>query len=170
MRREFFILANVNETQRSSATLRFIHVSQNEKFAAHLGAFSSGNSITSRVLRRAPKLLIRPLAHCRAKWARPTSIERRFRCWSFSLQVISRLRTRQGGFPLAPLTPSQRTPMFLDFYCYRRNLRLQARLGQRCFWRFLRIFPLLDLDECGIILFRDEDEPRCAANFSFWLT
>jgi len=33
MRREF------------SATLRFIHVSQNEKFAAHLGAFLSGNSI-----------------------------------------------------------------------------------------------------------------------------
>ena len=29
-----------------SVALRFIHVSQNEKFAAHLGAFSSGNSIT----------------------------------------------------------------------------------------------------------------------------
>ncbi len=26
--------------------LRFIHVSQNEKFAAHLGAFLSGNSIS----------------------------------------------------------------------------------------------------------------------------
>ena len=76
----------------------------------------------------------------------------------------------KGALRSPPLTPSQRTPMFLDFYCYRRNLRLQARLGQRCFWRFLRIFPLLDLDECGIILFRDEDEPRCAANFSFWLT
>ena len=93
-----------------------------------------------------------------------------FVAWFHLLQRESRLRARQGGFAVAPLTPSQRTPMFLDFYCYRRNLRLQARLGQRCFWRFLRIFPLLDLDECGIILFRDEDEPRCAANFSFWLT
>ena len=102
----FSLLASVHSTWRSAAALRFIHVSRNEKFAAHLGAFSSGNSITSRVRRRAPKLLIRPLAHCRAKWARPTSIERRFRCWSFSLQGISRLRMRQGGFPLAPLTLS----------------------------------------------------------------
>jgi hypothetical protein len=30
----------------SAATLRFIRVSQREKFASHLGAFSFGNSIT----------------------------------------------------------------------------------------------------------------------------
>jgi hypothetical protein len=41
----FSILASVHSTWRSAATLRFIHVSQNEKFAAYLGAFSSGNSI-----------------------------------------------------------------------------------------------------------------------------
>ena len=70
--------------------------------------------VTSRVRRRAPKLLIRPLAHCRAKWARPTSIERRFRCWSFSLQGILRLRTRQGTFRL-PLDPFGLNTSILDF-------------------------------------------------------
>ncbi len=52
-----------------------------------------------------PKLLIRPLALCRAKRARPTSIERRFRCGSFSFQGISRLRTRQGGLSARTLDP-----------------------------------------------------------------
>ena len=34
MRREFFILANVNETQRSSATLNGVSGRQNEKGAS----------------------------------------------------------------------------------------------------------------------------------------
>ena len=70
--------------------------------------------LTLRVRRRAPKLLIRPLAHCRAKWAQLTSIERRFRCWSFSLQGISRLRTRQGAFR-SPLDPFGLNTSILDF-------------------------------------------------------
>ena len=78
----------------------------NSKEVANKGAGSEASlPLTSRVRRRAPKLLIRPLAHCRAKWARPTSIERRFRCWSFSLQGISRLRTRQGGLSARTLDP-----------------------------------------------------------------
>ena len=46
MRREFFILANVNETQRSSATLSGMSGRQKGKFAAQAdGAAESGNSI-----------------------------------------------------------------------------------------------------------------------------
>ena len=44
----FSLLASVHSTWRSAAALRFIHVSRNEKFAAHLGAFSSGNSIKGK--------------------------------------------------------------------------------------------------------------------------
>ena len=78
----------------------------NPKGQVNKGAGSEASlPVTSRVLRRAPNLLFRPLAHCRAKWARPTSIERRFRCWSFSLQRISRLRTRQGGLSARTLDP-----------------------------------------------------------------
>ena len=36
--------------------------------------------------------------------------------WSLSLQGISRLRARVGGFAVAPDTPSQCTPMQLDRY------------------------------------------------------
>ena len=57
------------------------------------------------------------------------------------LQRESRLRARQGGFAVAPLTPSQRTPMFLDFYCYRRNLRLRARLDSAAFGVFCEFSP-----------------------------
>ena len=46
------------------------------KEAANKGAGSEASlPVTSRVLRRAPKLLIRPTVLCRAKWARPC-------CWS----------------------------------------------------------------------------------------
>ena len=61
-------------------------------------------------------------------------------------QGILPLRRRVGGnenrrmSAVAPDTPSQRTPMFLDF--------------------FRKLF----------ILFPDKNAPRCAANFSFWLT
>ena len=47
-----------------------------------------------------------------------------FCLFSFLLALFqqgeSRLRARQGGFAVAPLTPSQRTPMFLDFYTISR--------------------------------------------------
>ncbi|MFR4292551.1 MAG: hypothetical protein ACLT74_05475 [Christensenellales bacterium] len=47
MQREFFILANVNETQRSSATLSGLNGRQNGKGASN-GAGESGNRITRR--------------------------------------------------------------------------------------------------------------------------
>ena len=104
--------------------------------------------VTSRVLRRAPKLLIRPTVLCRAKWARPNCMTSshnwsflqagdfapagasRGLCgrprhpfavhthvsWYLSLQGISPLRRRVGGFAVAPDTPSQCTPMFLGLY------------------------------------------------------
>ena len=44
----------------------------NPKEAANKGAGSEASlPLTLRVLRRAPKLHMRPLAYCRAKWARP---------------------------------------------------------------------------------------------------
>ena len=46
----------------------------NSKEAANKSAGSEASlPVTSRVLRRAPKLLYPLLAHCRAKWARPHS-------------------------------------------------------------------------------------------------
>ena len=71
--------------------------------------------VTSRVLRRAPKLLIRLTVLCRAKWRDQTA------CLSdvaglFRKQGNSPLRRRVGGFAVAPDTPSQRTPMQLDRY------------------------------------------------------
>ena len=46
--------------------------------ALNKGAGSEASlPVTLRVRRRAPKLHIRPFAHCRAKWARPTSIGKR---------------------------------------------------------------------------------------------
>ena len=47
MRREFFILANVNETQRSSATLSGMNGRQKGKAQAD-GAGESGNSIMGK--------------------------------------------------------------------------------------------------------------------------
>ena len=82
--------------------------------------------VTLRFLRSAPKLLFPTSMLCRARWARPN-------CWSFrhSCAVnqecffpnagISPLRRRQGGFAVAPLTPSHCTPMLLDFHCCRGN-------------------------------------------------
>ena len=39
----------------------------------------------------------------------------------FCKRGISPLRRRQGGFAVAPLTPSHCTPMLLDFHCCRGN-------------------------------------------------
>ena len=63
--------------------------------------------VTLRVLRRAPKLLFPSTQHCRARWARPTSMGEGFLSMLvFFIAGISPLRRRQGGFPIAPLTPS----------------------------------------------------------------
>ena len=35
----------------------------------------------------------------------------------FCVAGVSPLRRRQGGFAVAPLTPSHCTPMFLEWYC-----------------------------------------------------
>ena len=48
--------------------------------------------VTLRVLRRTPKLHIRPLAHCRAKWARPTTCPSNPTTCRFSLAEIRFLR------------------------------------------------------------------------------
>ena len=53
------------------------------KEAANKGAGSEASlPVTSRVLRRASKLLIRPTTLCRAKWARPNCLPFR-QSWSF---------------------------------------------------------------------------------------
>ena len=91
------------------------------KEAANKGAGSEASlPVTSRVLRRAPKLLIRLTVLCRAKWRDQTA------CLSdvaglFRKQGNSPLRRRVGGFAVAPDTPSQRTLMRLDFHRCRGN-------------------------------------------------
>ena len=63
------------------------------KEAANKGAGSEASlPVTLRVLRRAPKLHIRPLAHCRAKWARPTTCPSNPTTCRFSLAEIRFLR------------------------------------------------------------------------------
>ena len=59
-------------------------------------------------------------------------------------QRISRLRTRQGGFAVAPLTPS---PVTSHVSCS-ESFQFFVPAG------------------AGIILFPDKNAPRCAANFS----
>ena len=70
-----------------------------------------------------PQPHIRPLTHCRARWARPTSMGNDLfsRCWSFLLQEVSPLRRRVGGFAVAPDTPSHCTSMFPNFSRCRGN-------------------------------------------------
>ncbi len=93
----------------------------NSKGVANKGAGSEASlPVTSRVLRRAPKLLIRLTVLCRAKWRDQTA------CLSdvaglFRKQGNSPLRRRVGGFAVAPDTPSQCTPMRLDFHRCRGN-------------------------------------------------
>ena len=67
--------------------------------APNKGAGSEASlPVTLRIRRCAPNLLYLPLAHCRAKWARPTSIERN---GSLAAGLFccrgTRLRVRQGG-------------------------------------------------------------------------
>ena len=65
----------------------------NSKEEVNQGAGSEASlPVTSRVLRRAPKLHIRPFAHCRAKWARPTTCPSNPTTCRFSLAEIRFLR------------------------------------------------------------------------------
>ena len=85
------------------------------KGKANKGAGSEASlPVTLRFLRSAPKLLYSPLAHWRDHAAGLVDM-----ACLFCKQRISPLRRRQGGFAVAPLTPSQCTPMFLDFDCCR---------------------------------------------------
>ena len=79
-------------------------------------------AVTLRVRRRAPKPLSPQLTHCRARWARPTSIGNDsflgaglFRCRDFASAEATR------GLCGRPLDCFAHTPMFLDFYCCRGN-------------------------------------------------
>ena len=78
------------------------------KGTASKGAGSEASlPVTLRSRRSAPKLLYSQLAYCRARWARPTSMGEDFlSLLVFFIAGISPLRRRQGGFPIAPLTPS----------------------------------------------------------------
>ena len=58
---------------------------------------------------------------CVAQMVRPNCLSFRHGCL-FPQAGISRLRARVGGFAVAPDTPSQRSPMRLDFY---RNISLR---------------------------------------------
>ena len=64
--------------------------------------------VTLRVRRRAPNLLFQPIQHCRARWARLTSIGRsRFlSVLVFFVAGISPLRRRPEGFAVALWTAS----------------------------------------------------------------
>ena len=59
---------------------------------------------------------------CVAQMARPNCLSFRHGCLFLFVAGISRLRARVGGFAVAPDTPSQRSPMRLDFY---RNISLR---------------------------------------------
>ena len=70
--------------------------------AEQRSAFSAA-VVISRVLRRAPNLLFRPLAHCRAKWARPTSMGEGF----LSMLVFFVAGEKRRAYPTAIEKPRQ---------------------------------------------------------------
>ena len=80
----------------------------NSKGTANKGAGSEASlPVTLRIRRCAPKLLFPSTQHCRARWARPTSMGEDFlSLLVFFVAGVSPLRRRQEGFPIAPLTPS----------------------------------------------------------------
>ena len=76
--------------------------------------------VTLRVLRRAPKPHIRPLAYCRAKWARPNCWYFRHSCsflqaGDFASAEATRGQWKRTKFAVAPLTPSPCTFSYLIF-------------------------------------------------------
>ena len=95
----------------------------NSKDEVNKGAGSEASlPVTLRFLRSAPKLLYLPLAYCRADGRdRPVSREVFSCCWSFLLQGdapagATRGQWKQTKSAVAPLTPSQCAPMFIDFF------------------------------------------------------
>ena len=121
----------------------------NSKEAANKGAGSEASlAVTLRVLRRASKLLFRPIAHCRARWARPD-------CWSFSHtcaancgcffpqagDFVSAEATK--GFPLALWKPSARSlPCSLTFIVAGEFASAGATSEQQRHYPFLKYSPL----------------------------
>ena len=68
------------------------------------------------------------------------------------------------------LSPYLRLFSFCDYTIQYPKEFVYSQISQTKYELFVHVMDRYCLDECGIILFRDEDEPRCAANFSFWLT
>ena len=95
----------------------------NPKEVANKGAGSEASlPVTLRVRRRAPKLLF-PQDSVKKPIIYATLFQFETRQRILILQRVSRLRARQGGnenrrmSAVAPSTPSQCTPMLLDFLC-----------------------------------------------------
>ena len=100
-----------------------VSLATNSKEAASKGAGSEASlPVPSRVLRRASKLLYPPLAHCRARWARPS-------CCSFQHSISFSIRRdfapagatrgqrKQTKSAIAPLTPSAPQLLGLSAAC-----------------------------------------------------
>ena len=130
--------------------------------------------VTSRVRRRASKLLFPTSVLCRARWARPCSWSCDQSC-SFPQAGISRLRARPEGFAVALWTASHALPCYL-ILIVAEGFRLcggdqRAMKTDEVCDRPLETFGAATFGViCGLILFPDKNAPRCAANFSFWLT
>ena len=76
--------------------------------------------VTLRSRRSAPKRRIRPLAYCRAKWARPNCWYFRHSCsflqaGDFASAEATRGQWKRTKFAVAPLTPSPCTFSYLIF-------------------------------------------------------
>ncbi len=77
----------------------------NSKGTANKGAGSEASlPVTLRVLRRAPKLLFPSTQHCRARWARPTSMGEGF----LSLLVFFVAGEKRRAYPAAIENPGSR--------------------------------------------------------------
>ena len=93
----------------------------NSKDEVNKGAGSEASlPVTLRFLRSAPKLLYPSLAHCRVKWTRPRSWSFRhnrsfLQAGDFASAEATRGQWKQTKSAVAPLTPSQRTPPYLNF-------------------------------------------------------
>ena len=121
----------------------------NSKGTANKGAGSEASlPVTSRSRRSAPKLLYPQLAYCRARWARPTSMGEGFLSMLvFFVAGVSPLRRRQGGFPIAPLTPSAPPRLGLSATRFVRSKRFPY---QRAFCLIIK--PRQPLDNCPHML------------------
>ena len=99
----------------------------NSKRKVHKGAGSEASlPVTLRSRRSAPKLLYPSTQHCRARWARPDCMtfdhSRSFsQAEGFASAEATRGQWKQTKSAVAPLTPSQCTPMLLVFYRSRKD-------------------------------------------------